>query len=245
MGANAQTEVPAFTSGQVLTAAEMTQINTGIPVFATTVTRDAAFGGTGEKVLAEGQYAYIEATNATQFYDGAAWQTVNASGLVVVKNETAFTAATQVVCDNVFSASYTAYKIIMRLTGTTGGGFRLKFRVGGVAASTNYNLQVLTASSTSVTGATQSSQTSFLVANGSNGTFFQSAEILVTGAALAEATTIQTNFQGTDSAYTTPILQFFYGNHSTSTAYDGFELNAASGNFTGVYSVYGLAKTGA
>ena len=76
MGANAQTAVPAFTAGQVLTAAQQTQINTGIPVFATTVTRDAAFGGTGEKTLAEGQFAYIEATDTTQYYDGAAWQAV-------------------------------------------------------------------------------------------------------------------------------------------------------------------------
>ena len=60
MGANAQTSVPAFTAGQVLTAQQQTEINTGIPVFATTITRDAAFGGSGEKTLAEGQYAYIE-----------------------------------------------------------------------------------------------------------------------------------------------------------------------------------------
>ena len=73
MGANAQTAVPAFVSGEVLTAAEMTQVNTGIPVFATTVTRDAAFGGTGEKVLAQGQYAYIESTSTLMVYSGSAW----------------------------------------------------------------------------------------------------------------------------------------------------------------------------
>ena len=73
MGANAQTSVPAFTAGQVLTAQQQTEINTGIPVFATTTTRDAAFGNTGEKVLAEGQFAYIEASNQTQYYDGTSW----------------------------------------------------------------------------------------------------------------------------------------------------------------------------
>ena len=89
MGANAQTAVPAFTAGQVLTAAQQTQINTGIPVFATTVTRDAAFGGTGEKTLAEGQFAYIEATDTTQYYDGANWQSVGASsGVIQVKSTT-------------------------------------------------------------------------------------------------------------------------------------------------------------
>jgi hypothetical protein len=73
MGANAQTAVPSFVAGEILTAAEMTQVNTGIPVFATTTTRDAAFGGTGEKTLAEGQFAYIEATDTTQYYNGSAW----------------------------------------------------------------------------------------------------------------------------------------------------------------------------
>jgi len=76
MGANAQTSVPDFTAGQVLTAAQMTQVNTGIPVFASSTERDAAFGGTGEKTLAEGQMAYLEDTNATQYYDGSAWSAV-------------------------------------------------------------------------------------------------------------------------------------------------------------------------
>ena len=80
MGANAQTSVPAFTSGQVLTAAQVTQINTGIPVFASSTERDAAFGGTGEKTLAEGQMAYLEDTNATQYYDGSSWVAVGEAG---------------------------------------------------------------------------------------------------------------------------------------------------------------------
>jgi hypothetical protein len=80
MGANAQTSVPAFTAGQVLTAAQMTQVNTGIPVFASSTERDAAFGGAGEKTLAEGQMAYLEDTNETQYYDGSSWAAVGAGG---------------------------------------------------------------------------------------------------------------------------------------------------------------------
>lgn len=80
MGANAQTAVPAFTAGQVLTAAQMTQVNTGIPVFASSTERDAAFGGAGEKTLAEGQYAFLEDTNETQVYDGSAWAAVGQPG---------------------------------------------------------------------------------------------------------------------------------------------------------------------
>jgi hypothetical protein len=72
--ANTQIKVPLFAAAEVLTAANMNiSAGTGIPVFATTVTRDAAFGGAGEKVLAEGQFAYIEATDELQYYDGAGW----------------------------------------------------------------------------------------------------------------------------------------------------------------------------
>lgn len=88
MGANAQTSVPVFTAGQVLTAAQVTQINTGIPVFATTVTRDAAFGGTGEKTLAQGQYAYIEATSSLQVYSGSAWIAATPTREIAIFNET-------------------------------------------------------------------------------------------------------------------------------------------------------------
>lgn len=76
MGANAQIAVPVFTAGQVLTAAQVTQINTGVPVFATTTTRDAAFGGAGEKTLAQGQFCYLESTGKLQVYTGSAWSNV-------------------------------------------------------------------------------------------------------------------------------------------------------------------------
>jgi hypothetical protein len=65
--ANTQTSVPVFTAGQVLTAAQQNQINTGIPVFADSTARDAAFGGTGEKTLAEGQFAFLEDTTQHSF----------------------------------------------------------------------------------------------------------------------------------------------------------------------------------
>ena len=76
MGANAVTTVPVYVAGEVLTAADLNITNSGIPVFASTVERDAAFGGTGEKTLAEGQFAYLETGNVTQYYDGAVWQAV-------------------------------------------------------------------------------------------------------------------------------------------------------------------------
>lgn len=61
---------------------------TGVPVFADTTARDAAFGGTGEKTLAEGQLCYLESTDKVQFYNGTSW-----ANLGSVTNVTAFTAS--------------------------------------------------------------------------------------------------------------------------------------------------------
>ena len=89
MGANAQTTVPTFVASQVLTADQLNQsARTGVPVFAGTTERDAAFGGAGEKTLAEGQLCYLESTNKVQYYDGSAWANLGA-----VTNVAAFTAS--------------------------------------------------------------------------------------------------------------------------------------------------------
>ena len=88
MGANAQTSVPAFTTGQVLTATQVTQINTGVPVFADSTARTAAFGGTGEKVLAQGQLSYLESDGKIYVYNGTSWVSISS-----VTNVTRFTAS--------------------------------------------------------------------------------------------------------------------------------------------------------
>jgi hypothetical protein len=77
MGDNAVTSVPVYQAADVLTAANLNITNSGIPVFSGTATRDAAFGGSGEKVLAEGQFAYLEDSDITQFYSGSSWLSLN------------------------------------------------------------------------------------------------------------------------------------------------------------------------
>ena len=77
MGANQQTSVPAFTTGQVLTAQQVTEINTGVPVFADSTARTNAFGGTGEKVLAQGQLSYLESDGKIYVYSGTAWVSIS------------------------------------------------------------------------------------------------------------------------------------------------------------------------
>ena len=239
MGANATTFVPTYVASEVLTAADLNVTNSGIPVFATTVTRDAAFGGTGEKTLAEGQFAYIEATNQTLYYDGAAWQVVG-GGLVVVQTETAFTASNSIVANNVFTSAYRNYTIKFTSTASTGVGLQIKFRVGGVSATTNYNYQGLSINGTSVTGVRASSQTNGEIAS------VAVQETALTLNLYNPAVAVATNYDAltayVSGAFTSPVSYLYTGNHSTATAYDGIEITPSSGTLTGSYTIYGWSK---
>jgi hypothetical protein len=239
MGANAQTTVPTFVASQVLTADQMNQsARTGVPVFATTVTRDAAFGGTGEKTLAEGQMCYVEGTGF-QTYNGSTWVTWGGSpSFAVVKAETAFTSATSITADNVFTSTYTNYLIVVRCTTTANAELFWALRVGGVTAATNYNYQRIEGSNTTIAGARSTSQTK--CGYGQAGSVMSLNAFILSGPNLAEATTAITftNNQGASGGVT---IQTYAGNHTTATAYDGIELTG--GTATGTYTIYGLGKS--
>jgi len=138
MGVNAQTTVPTFTVGQILTSAQQnTGARTGVPVFATTVTRDAAFGG-ANKALAEGQLCYLEASNVVQYYDGAAWATVGpstASGLTLISATTIGTTVSSVTVSSAFSSTYDNYKIVLS-GGTSSAVVTIGLQLG--ATTTGY-----------------------------------------------------------------------------------------------------------
>jgi hypothetical protein len=257
MGANAQIAVPAFTAGQILTAAQQTQINTGIPVFATTTTRDAAFGGTGEKTLAEGQFAYIEATNTTQYYDGAAWQSVGVTpGLVpivptsvAVGSGTASVGATGLITfttvgtnlsiNGAFSATYRNYLMQYNLTTTANGAnFGMRLRVAGTDnTASSYAMAGYDADTTGIVSRTASSQTSFSViaavdddnaGNTSSTIFYQPFETKVT-----------TVHASGVSPIATVLHRNIFGIHNAATSYDGFSFIVTSGTITGTAMIYG------
>jgi hypothetical protein len=239
MGANAQTAVPVFTAGQVLTAAQVTQINTGIPVFATTTTRDAAFSGTGEKVLAEGQMAYIEATKTTQYYNGTTW--VSTDGMPLLIAETAFTGASSVSVNNCFTSTYTNYKLILNVpTSSNAVGFRL--RASGTDASTGYySVNYDMYSHNTAISATAAQQNTTYIFAGSDKTQTM-AEIF--NPQLAQVTGF--SWQGISWEPLTPRAQTtntnYKGLHNAATAYDGFTIFPITGTMTGTYALYGYAK---
>lgn len=82
-----------FQTGDVLTAAQVQYNlqNQTIMYFASSAARDSALTG----VLAEGMFAYLADSNATTFYDGAAWQTLSTGGDI-----TGLTAGTGITITN-------------------------------------------------------------------------------------------------------------------------------------------------
>lgn len=242
MGANATTFVPAYVSGEVLTAADLTVTNSGIPVFADSTARDAAFGGTGEKVLAEGQYAYLESTNATQFYDGAVWQPVGtAPGLVYITGAT-FTAASTIIADGCFTSTYRNYKIFIDGTSTTGEPeLRWYFRTSGVdnTGSSYVNGQMYGNSSSAATAGYQNNVTSGT--GGWAGNLGFSSEITIFAPQAVEKTKYVANFVSFSNA----VARFGTANgfFSTTTQFDGIKIFPSSSDSTGQYRIYGVANS--
>lgn len=240
MGANAQTAVPAFVAGEILTAAEMTQVNTGIPVFATTTTRDAAFGGAGEKVLAQGQTCYIEATSTYQTYNGSAWVSlVTAPGLNLVKSQTIGSAVASVTITDAFSSTYENYKIVVsggvastsnfaRLTlGSTATGY-YTFTIFGVYTATTVN------------GAANANSTSFQdVAYGTAQSINGAFELFSPNLATRTHLHCQLASSLTNGLYLTKG-----GYLNDATQYTAFTLTLDTGTWTGgTVRVYGYANS--
>ena len=235
MGANAVTTTYDFTAGQILTAAQMDNVNCGVPVFATTVTRDAAFSGSGEKVLAQGQYAYIEATNTLQQYSGSAWQ--NASSMVCVKATTTFASSAAVFVDSVFTTAYDTYLIVAEGTAAANDAVFLNWRVGGATnTASTYNYQYLYANGASVTASNATGGTFAYISDwGTTRSAF--ALIVQTPATAAPTTTLN---QGNRNG------NFLFNSCSSftgSTAFDGFTFKGQTQNISGQYTVYAMGKS--
>ena len=236
MGANAVTTVPVYTAGEVLTAADMNITNSGIPVFATTVTRDAAFGGSGEKTLAEGQFAYIEATNTTQYYDGATWQPVGASGLVLISSTTIGTTVSSVTVSNAFSATYDNYRIVVS-GGSSSAVCTLRLTLG--ATATGYHAGIWDVSYAGLTGATGQNNTAFWLFGTASNT------LVATGDILQPFLSDQTSFSSmTSTPSTGEFMRIAAGFLNDTTSYTAFTITPSTGTLTGgTIRVYGYANS--
>ena len=165
------------------------------------------------------------------------------NGLVPTKSQTTFTAVNSVAINNAFSATSDKYLILVRWTNSSTGELAMQLSVGGVAAATNYNIQLLEISNTTVAASRSTAQTSWRAGFSTNGQI-SFAEIIVDGPFLAEQTNIISETALTQTGATTVLANRTSGNHTTATSYDGFSLfTTVAQTMTGNYSVYGYGKS--
>jgi hypothetical protein len=238
---NEQTSVPLFVANTVLTASQQNlSAGTGVPVFATTITRDAAFGGSN-KALAEGQLCYLSSTNVVQYYDGAAWATVGpaaapSSGLVFISSTSSL--STSFSMNNVFSSTYDNYRIILSFTGSD-ANMTMRLRVGGADNSTsNYDRQILIGSGASASAARTlagTGWTDFLV---SDGAAYWVLDIFNPFASLRTGASINNGYTAaSDLSLRLGALQ-----QRQTTSFDGFTISAGV-TMTGTCTVFGYSKS--
>lgn len=239
MGANATTKVPSYVAGQVLTAADLSITNSGIPVFANATDRTNSFGGTGEKTLAEGQYAYLESDDKTYVYDGSAWKEVGAgSGLVLIKSQTIGSAVSSVAVTGVFSSTYDNYLILLTGgTGSTAAG--LNMTLGATATGYYFGGANSAYGSASVASSRGSNATSWPFGGSSSLGMVGAATLL--GPNLAARTFINTQYGFPDTGDSGNYASGFLNN---ATQYTDFTLTPGSGTITGgTIRVYGYANS--
>lgn len=246
MGVNAVTSVPTYVDGQVLEASRLNVTNSGIPVFATTTTRDAAFGGTGEKVLGEGQFAYIEASNTTQYYDGAAWQNVGASGLVYITGATFTTVSSVSLPDNTFSSTYRNYLVHIAITAnsTDSTAFNIRMRASGTDTTTAY---YGVCSGNSVNSGTYDGTYRQNNASAFNPGILRTTDIADQSYSLTffnPQIAANTMYSGTAVATLGDYGgAFLTGTQVSTTQFDSLSFYPTAGTITGTYRVYGYSES--
>ena len=248
--ANEQTSVPLFAASEVLTAANMNiSAGTGVPVFATTITRDAAFGGAGEKVLAEGQLCYLSSTNVVQYYDGAAWATVGpaaSSGLVYLTGASFTSATTISMAAAVFTATYKTYEVIFQITSGSAGTIGVRVNNAGTprtgadyvfsSVRNSYNTD-----SQIVKGATGTSiNLSYSAANNLANANLKLVVFDPTNA--STKTKIQSTGVGSNDSDEMALVDAAGTYNATAEANDGLTFVAGAA-VTGFYRVYGLSES--
>ena len=175
---------------------------------------------------------YFTTASAAIFFPDA--RTVSAQGLTVVKAETSFSAVGTFSADSVFTSTYTNYLMLVNFT-TVSGSATMQLRTGGVASSTGYNYQSITAAGATVSGALSSAQTSFAAGSVGDNVIIP---IEIYGPQLAAPTSIYVK------SHQNPAVSNvwnYYGSHNVSTAYDGVQLSFTTG--TGTYTIYGYGKS--
>ena len=195
----------------------------------------------------DGQVISETDTDSLKVYNGSAWVTPP-SGLVCVKAETAFSAASTITADSIFTSSYTNYLLQIQYynSGNTEQNLTLQLRASSVTATaSNYSMQETQNVITTAAASRNAGAASVRIGTTNDASYYTYSQVSILQPQIAQPTGFQAQYNWINGAtYSQPISNTKLGNHSLSSAYDGFILTQGGGfTITGTYAVYGYSKT--
>jgi hypothetical protein len=165
------------------------------------------------------------------------------SGLVLL-NTTSFSAVASQSINDVFSATYTNYQVLIEYRPSANAGMDLRFRVSGTDNSTSNYSNALYNYTSSGGGGAQTGDNAVSYARvdaGFTGTDGVTS-LTIFNPFASQKTSIITRTEGFNTS--NPILSTTFGGNvfDATTSFTGFSLIRSSGTMTGSVSVYGYNK---
>ena len=232
-----------FTAGSILTASDVQNYlqDQAVMVFGGTAARSSAIGTAN---FEEGMLTYLTDVDKLQVYTGASFVDVYPAaatnqGLTLI-NTTSFSGVASQSVNDVFSATYDNYRIVITYTSAPGAATRLRWRVSGSDnTTTNYNYTGFRSNmADSTTGSwTQTADGNDFHFIGETTTSDISSSVLDVFRPFATA---KTNY-----VFSAIRIGQFYGGagyFNATTSFTGFTIYSASGTLTGSVSVFGYNK---
>jgi hypothetical protein len=205
-----------------------------------------SFAGTAARGSAiptpsDGMASWLQDSDQLEIYNGSSWADPTANPTLVFLGSDTFSAVASESIDNVFSADYANYMVVLNATSASDNeaSVTLRVRASGSDLTTNtYEVgeYFVGAGRTVTAGSTNSSLTSSMRLG-----------LTQVGSGFGGQITLSNPFTATN----TKIFQYGAGGTLAITAgivtntvsYDGFTISVASGTITGTFSVYGINES--
>lgn len=201
------------------------------PAVCTTATRPAS--------PFTGQAIYDTTTATTLVWNGTAWVGI-AGGLVCVKAQTTQSGATRVEIDDIFSATYRNYLIIIEQSNGA-NVLSMQMNASGTPVTTStYNYQFIQASSTTVSSGRTAAAASGQI-NG-NATTKSYTVLQVFAPFIAQATIYRADTYIDNNDLAQPFIQNRIGNQQGSTSFTGIDILSTT-SFDSTITCYGYGIT--
>jgi hypothetical protein len=228
-----------WTAGEVVTASNVQSYlqDQTVGVYAGTAARSSAILSPSE-----GQVSYRTDDDIVEVYNGSAWTPVapTNSGLIHIETQS-FSAVASLSLNNIFSATYSQYKVIGNFNVSGTCNITLRYRVGGTDDSNaNYNTQRIVGADTTVTASRPNAAGTSARIYGQN--FASGENTFFNMEILNPFDSLRTNFFNQIGQFGQSI-EIITGQFTNTTSFDGFTLILSGGfTMTGDISIYGYRK---